>query len=1339
MSYKKRRLSLFILVLIAVVSFIGKPLVFAEEDSTEDEDYQKYGGGYAATQQLEGFGYSSRIFDAKSGLPTSDANYILGTKSGYLLLGGYSGIIRYDGAVFERLDVDGGLTSGRSLYEDSRGRIWVGTNDNGVVCIDDRNRTQFTDIDGLPARCVRSITEDGKGNIFVGTNSGVAYIDKDNNVVHIKETRLNNGRTTRLTTDAAGGVYGYCDNGYTFYIEDCKLTKIIRGTDIGIDSITTAIADPEDSGKVYFGTSTGNIYYGVYGNVANNLRKIDTQESLESTYWLSYECGRVWASSHNTIGYIDEDWSFKILDEIPMNSDIEMLTSDYQGNIWVASSTQGVMKIVSCNFYDITSDFDVKDRIVYATYIFNNRLYIGTDNGLFIVDRYGNVINDSLTEYIGETKIRHINSDSKGNLWICTHSNGLGLVCQKTGGEIINYTYDDGLLSNQVRCSMEASDGTIMVGGNKGLGFIKDFKIIKPKDAEFYLRNKTILSLTEIDGDIYAGTDGEGIYILTDRGMRTLTLDNGLTSDIVMRIKWDEYRNVIWLVTSNSVQYIKEGVVVNVTTFPYNNCYDLYFDHEDDEIWILTSDGIYCVNGQDMLDDKLKYYRHYTLLNGLPSNPTPNGYSGVDADDGDIFVACRKGVCKFNIDNFVEDHVDIKLDIKSVISDGENIYPEDGIYIIPAGSNRVSFVPGILDYTESNPKVHMSLDGVSDEGITLQHNELKPLEYTSLKYGKYTLRIQILNHSGNEIVQEKTYQIEKKALFYEMLLVQIFAVSMFTVVGGIVAWHILSKTIINRQYIELQEAREQVVRADGTKNRFLANISDVLRTPLITILGKDEMILREDPSVSHNEYFFSVINNALDIKKASEALLDLIDSMLTIAKIESGKIALEEKEYDTVTAMRAAVTRIRKLCVEKGLHFEVEVDEKMPAKLYGDIEKINYIFRVLLTNAVKYTANGGVTLRATVVSTDDGYCNLSISVKDTGIGLKEEYKDFVFNSFQMIGAVGEGMPYDFDLGLNLAMMFTKIMGGTIDLESEFGQGAKFTVRFKQKIIDATPVGTFKEKDSKVAHGLYIPRFVAPDAEVLIVDGNATSLSILKGLLKDTKMYVASASTGEECLERIKFGNFNVVLLDYLLADMNGEEILTRIHEVKPDLPVYALSTISTEDEDFYKAKGYAGLLLKPIDSDIMEKAIMRHIPSTIYMKLSDTEGDSEDIMLPEDMEWIYDVEELDVADGMRESGGAGKYLTTLRGFLDALDSYVNGIEDAYKNLDIKLYTIKIHSLRTSFVIVGAHGLEAMAEALEAAGNRNDLEYISDNTEKFLSSCRKLYMKLAKLHPFVEGK
>ena len=1335
MNRRFKVLPILILFLALLVSFDKKPYVYGQENTEKQEEtIKKGGGGYAASNQLNGFGYTAKAYDSTNGLPTSDANYILCSDTGYMWLAGYSGIIRYDGSSFGRLDSANGLTSGRTLYQDKSGKIWVGTNDNGIVILDEqRNRKQITDKEGLPSRCIRSIIEDGNGNVIVGTASGVAVIDREENIRHIKDNRIDSGVITRLTCDYHGNVYGYCSNGNIFQLINGKVERILRGSDLGLDFITSILALPDESGEIYIGTNSGKIYYGKFGDTVADLKKINTK-ILDEIHWLSYDCNRVWAASRTSIGYIDDHNNFKGIDELPINADIEMLTSDYQGNLWVASTTQGVMKIVTTNFQNITKGYECENTVVYANYLYKSSLYIGTENGLNIIDVNGNQVTNDLTNFIGQSRVRHIMGDSKGNLWISIFNNGLGLVCKKTDGEIINFTTRDGLPTTQVRCAIELSDGTIVVGHNKGINYIRDFKVLHKENDDSSKIKSAVLSLYEKDKDLYIGTNGDGIYILTERGLRHLSMDNGLTSDVVMRIIWDKIREIFWVITSNSIQYIKNDIIVNVSSFPYNNCYDIYYKLGKEDLWILASDGIYCVNAQSMLDDKVEDYMHYSILNGLPSIPTGNSYSAID-ENSNLYVASRKGVFKFNIDKHIEEYVDLKFDLRSVISDTTTIYPdEDGKYIIPAGANRILFVPAVLDYTETNPKIHISFDELKDTGVTSELNQLRPLEYTNLKYGDYNLNIQVLNQSGNSIARQKKYHIEKKPLLYEMVLVQIIVVFMFIVIGGLLTWRILLKTTISKQYIKLQETSEELKMANSVRERFLANISNFLRTPLITIMGADEMILRRDPSISTNEYFFSVISDAMDIKNASENLLELIDSIIQISKIESGKMTLDEKEYNTIDAMKSAVSITRHLCNEKSLSFEIEVDEKMPIRLYGDVDKLSQILWTFITNGVKYTTVGGITLRANVDSIDNDNCNLSISLRDTGVGVSEDFKDVIFNSFDLIGYMEEGTPYEFGLGLTLSQMYAKLMNGIIEVDSPEGQGATFTFKFRQKIIDATAVGEFKEKESKITRGLYIPSFIAPEAEVLIVDNNIKSLDIIKSLLKETKMFVGGATTGEECLEKVKFGNYNLVLMDYHLPDMDVSELIIRIHDISPNLPIYALTSMSMEDEDFYLAKGFNGVLLKPVDSDLLEKTILRYIPNNIYMKLSDTEGgDEQDLDLPQDMEWLYDIKELNVSDGIRQSGGAGKYLASLNVFMDALDTYANGIEDAYKNLDIKLYTVKMHSLRTSFIVVGANDLISFSEALESAGNRNDVEYIAENTDRFLSECRSLYTKLTKLH------
>ncbi len=1203
MTIAKRLLISMLLISVLMGAYFTGPLVFAansKESEEEAEIIDKVGGGYAASNQLKDFGYTTEKYDANHGLPTSEANCVLGAKDGYVWVGGYSGIFKYDGSFFERLDSTDGLTSGRCIFEDSKGRIWIGTNDNGAVVINNRKQTRFTIIEGLPSSCVRSFAEDQQGNILVGTSQGLAYIDKDLKLNRISDSRIDYDTILRLSMDGDGRVFGYSKSGYVFMIEDCKISNIFSGEDLGIEPITTILANPTGS-KVYLGTGNGHVYYGYLGTSVNDLRMIDVAP-LDTVQLLGYECDRVWVLSNSQIGYLDEYGYFNLLQDLPPYNDISMISSDYQGNLWFSSTTQGVMKLVTSNFYNIIRGEGIDADTVYANYFYEENLYIGTEKGLFVVATDAAMEEKELTEYIGDAKVRHVNSDSKGNVWVATFTNDLGLVCKKPTGEIVSFNTENGLPSNQVRFTFEASDGRLLVASNGGFSCIKDYQVLTDCDPALGTEGFSALTIVEKDGEIYIGTDGNGIFIVSEEGIRHLGVGNGLSSDVVMRIKWDERWGVFWIITSNSIQYIKDNVVNTITSFPYSCNYDLYYDMNDN-IWVLSSNGIYCVNGKDMVDDSIENYRLYTPANGLPCMPTANAYSVVDPV-GNLYVAGTTGICKLNIDDFVDEYVKTKFDIHSFYCDGQEIFPdENGKYIIPAGTSRISIMPAIFDYSESNPFMHMCLEGV-DEGITRQLSNMIPLEYTGLKYGDYKLHIQILNNSGSEVLQEKIFDVEKKPKLYESFILQFLIVSLISFLAGLLAWYILSHTVVRRQYVELQEAKEELSLAKSAKARLFANVSAELRTPISTIMGMNELTLKRKPQGDINKYVDDVTRDAQNIKTASEKLLRFVDSLLTISKLESESFKIVEREYVTVDRIKNNVAMIRDLCQEKGLDFDVQIDDKLPLGLYGDVGKINQITVNLFSNAVKYTNKGKITFRVSVDNIIDDKCYMRFSVKDTGDGIPKDKQQILFNVFEGFADDKSPQKDALGLGLSISKKYADILNGQLWFETEEGNGSEFIFAICQKITDFNTIGSLRDTKTEITRGEYVPDFIAPDAEVLIVDNDVISQEILVGLLSATKMYISIASTGEECLEMVKFGNYNIVLVDYMLPDMDGDDLVGRIREFSATLPVYALSANSTEDEEFYKSKGFDGFFTKPVNREDLERTIMKELPDNIFMNIS---------------------------------------------------------------------------------------------------------------------------------------
>ena len=1172
--------------LTAVFVFFCVPRSFAQ------------GGGYAVTKQVPDIGYTSKIYDATNGLPTSDANFILGSQDGYIWIGGYSGIIRYDGTTFERLPTNNGLTSGRGFFEDSKNRIWVATNDNGVVVIDGETTRQYTYKDGLPSSSIRHFAEDNEGNIIIATTNGLALVRENGLLYKIQHPVLDKERVLKVEADSTGKIYGQTSDGIVFAITNRNVSEVYTSSDLQIERITTLLADPLNPGKVYLCCEGGIIYYGDFGKKSTELKKIDISP-IKTVQWISYDCSRIWLCSRSQIAYLEPDNQLKLVQNLPMNGSIEMITSDYQGNIWACSSTQGIMKIVANNFVNIFDDAKLSKVTVNSTCLHNGLIYIGTETGLRIVDKSNHVIQNELTEFIADSRIRCIAEDADNNIWVGTFTNDKGLVCQAPDGKITSFTTKEGMSDNKIRVIKISKDNSVLVGTNNGLSIIKNNKIIKTIGKDEIIKNSVFLSVEESeDGKIYVGTDGDGIYVISGSIIQRYGRDEGLTSDVVMRIKEDKKHGVLWLVTSNSIQYMKGGRIKNVSSFPYNNNYDLYLNNND-ELWVLASSGIYTAKADSLLTDEVTDYRLYTVANGLPSSVTSNSYSALD-ENGNLYICCREGVSRVNINNYAEQKIQIKTDLNSIYCGNQKILPGvNGNYIIPASDNRIKITASVMDYSMTNPMVRVFLEGANDDGIMVNRNELSPLEYTNLSYGYYTFHIQVLSQNKKDVLLDNSFSIIKRFRLTELMEFKFVIISLLILAAGFIVWRVLKSTVILSQYTQLQGAKEEAERANKTKSRFLSNMSKEIITPINTIMCMNEMILREDSKDVPNNYYSSVMSYGMNIREASESLLTLVNDLLEMTKIESGKLILHECEYDVQNLLRSVIVPTHQKSSIKNLKFVIDVDQMIPCRLYGDVGKIKQILLNLLSNAIKYTEEGGVDCKVTLEGRTSETCDLCIRVKDTGNGMKPEVMETIFDAYGAFEKDAKDLNLKTGLGLDISRRFAELMGGVLVCTSDVGKGSEFIFTFTQKIIDKAPIGTFSETEDVVERGPYKPEFIAPDADVLVASENLVSLNVLDNLLKATKVFVTRADSKQSFIDKVRESSFNVAFIDQMFFEDEETEIddfISRIKEINISLPIYIITENASADEAYFKEKGFYGTLSLPVDSVLLEKTIMRHIP-----------------------------------------------------------------------------------------------------------------------------------------------
>ena len=421
-----------------------------------------------------------------------------------------------------------------------------------------------------------------------------------------------------------------------------------------------------------------------------------------------------------------------------------------------------------------------------------------------------------------------------------------------------------------------------------------------------------------------------------------------------------------------------------------------------------------------------------------------------------------------------------------------------------------------------------------------------------------------------------------------------------------------------RLYLEESEKAKaqakKIEELNQAQNRFFSSMSHEIRTPINTIIGLNEMTLRETVSDE-------VAENARSIQAASKILLSLINDILDMSKIESGKMDIVKVQYDVSKMLSDIVSMTLIRANEKGLKFIISVDPSMPSQLFSDEVRIKQILINLLNNAVKYTNSGYVALSVHCTKTDAGKALVTYSVEDTGIGIRKESMPHLFDAFRREDEEKNRYIEGTGLGLSIVKQLVELLGGTISVNSVYTKGSTFVVSIEQEIADESIIGDFdsnKVNRIKDAHS-YHQSFEAPDARILVVDDNATNLLVVKKLLKDTKMQIDTADSGEKCLNMTLLHRYDLILMDHLMPKIDGVECFHAIKDQDGGLckktPVVALTAnAGGENQAFYKREGFDEYLVKPVDSTELENTVRRLLPPDIVKatdeKSEDYESDS---------------------------------------------------------------------------------------------------------------------------------
>ena len=431
------------------------------------------------------------------------------------------------------------------------------------------------------------------------------------------------------------------------------------------------------------------------------------------------------------------------------------------------------------------------------------------------------------------------------------------------------------------------------------------------------------------------------------------------------------------------------------------------------------------------------------------------------------------------------------------------------------------------------------------------------------------------------------------------------------------------KFLLNLYITEKNKAEDQSKEIDElnrAQNKFFSNMSHEIRTPINTIIGLNEMIMREDISEE-------VAEDAENIRSASKLLLHLINDILDISRFQSGEMKINPGEYNLKDMITDVVGMMKPKAAEKNLELSVTVSPELPIGLYGDEVRIKQAVINVLNNAIKYTSEGSVSFAVGGEMKDEKTLKLVFTVSDTGIGIKKESIPHLFSAFMRMDEDENKYIEGTGLGLSIVKQIVDMMGGNIRVNSIYTKGSTFVIEFPQEVRDNQGIGDYDSVINREKRDQYKKQFEAPAAKVLVVDDTKANLMVVEKLLRDTKVNIDTALSGQKALEMTLEKDYHVIFMDHIMPEMDGIECLKAIRRQQGgrcrEAKIIAL-TANTEPDSktYYLNEGFDGYLLKPIDGERLETALMSNLPQDLVKVTRESKN-----VLEESMEWIRSNEE----------------------------------------------------------------------------------------------------------------
>lgn len=754
------------------------------------------------------------LYNESNGLPTGEANEVIQTSDGYIWVGSYGGLIRYDGTVFRNFSLEGAIPSSsvRALIEDKEGRLWIGTNDAGVFVMQEGKISHIPSDDETSFLCIRDFALGTDGSVYAASNSGVAVI-RDGKLMPCEGEHAVGGTVYSVDVDKSGRVWGSLNGGVCVMIENDRETKTFSSSEFFPDGETVYCTGSDDLGNIYLGTSGSTVlklesgweddnskrtYIETPGVTTHNMIKTGPDGSV-------IVCGNVGAcvilKSGEQIIFSEDDHAASL------NSGC----MDYEGNVWFASTSYGVVKFTEGCFESPNREAGLDGIPLNAVIRVSGYFFAATDSGILVYDSDWNPVQNRLTELYNDVRVRCLTSDGNGNIWLASYATHDSVACYNPlTDEISTFGTAEGLLSNGARTVYMLSDGSVAVGTQEGLNIIRGGEVTASYGSSEGLTTTSVLCTVETpDGGILVGSDGGGIYEIKDGKVTNHGFDEGLADGVVLRILRDDTGGGYFISAGSSLYYWdSEGFEKLAIQKGAGSVFDFYL--RDGKLWILQNNGILSYDRKALLDGEDPRPKEYGSRHGLSGSLNANTWNWVDPEDGSLYLATRSGVSIFKFGGV--ENVPPKAVINSLYIDGEEIINPASVGL-GSDVNRITIDFSALTYTGTADVVmEYILEGFDEEPTVVTDESTASVSYTNLPGGDYIFSLSVYDpeNADNPTVCRVDITKEKKIYEHTLFFVILGIAGIGIIVGGIL--------IVERAKVSSAEKRQKEYRKIVTQS-----------------------------------------------------------------------------------------------------------------------------------------------------------------------------------------------------------------------------------------------------------------------------------------------------------------------------------------------------------------------------------------------------------------------------------------------------------------------------------------------------------------------------------------